>query len=262
MRIGFVAALLLMTTTPLLAQDVPLPRQRPPGLSTQEKAPDTPSTAADTEEAGEPGASADADGAPLEEGAASKHAPKRVYQVQCPAVIEGLVEAELLPPLTEGNCGEHTPWSVTGVRVGGRMVPLSAPATLNCEMAQTLPAWAEMVDGFLQARANTELSELAVGTSYSCRDSVGSDTVRMSEHGFSNALDVTGFVLGNGRDVTVEGDWSPQDTGEGRFLRFAHDAACSRFATTLGPEANAEHHDHFHIDMGCHGDACQARLCE
>ena len=33
------------------------------------------------------------------------------------------------------------------------------------------------------------------------------------------------------------------------FLREAHTAACRIFGTTLGPEANADHSNHFHLDM-------------
>jgi hypothetical protein len=34
-----------------------------------------------------------------------------------------------------------------------------------------------------------------------------------------------------------------------RFLRAAHAAACRIFGTTLGPEANEAHRNHFHVDM-------------
>ncbi|MFT3731400.1 MAG: extensin family protein [Hyphomicrobium sp.] len=33
------------------------------------------------------------------------------------------------------------------------------------------------------------------------------------------------------------------------FLHEAHEAACKIFGTTLGPEANAAHRNHFHVDM-------------
>ena len=33
------------------------------------------------------------------------------------------------------------------------------------------------------------------------------------------------------------------------FLHAVHAAACQRFGTTLGPEANAAHRNHFHVDM-------------
>jgi hypothetical protein len=36
---------------------------------------------------------------------------------------------------------------------------------------------------------------------------------------------------------------------EQQFVHAAHDAACRVFATTLGPEANEAHRNHFHVDM-------------
>ena len=39
------------------------------------------------------------------------------------------------------------------------------------------------------------------------------------------------------------------DAAEQAFLREAHKSACQIFGTTLGPEANADHRNHFHIDM-------------
>ena len=33
------------------------------------------------------------------------------------------------------------------------------------------------------------------------------------------------------------------------FCIEAHAAACRIFGTTLGPEANADHRNHFHVDM-------------
>jgi hypothetical protein len=32
-------------------------------------------------------------------------------------------------------------------------------------------------------------------------------------------------------------------------VRNVHDAACKIFGTALGPEANAAHKNHFHLDM-------------
>ena len=41
----------------------------------------------------------------------------------------------------------------------------------------------------------------------------------------------------------------PPTDPNARFLREAHDAACRIFGTTLGPEANEAHRNHFHVDM-------------
>ena len=38
-------------------------------------------------------------------------------------------------------------------------------------------------------------------------------------------------------------------SGNKAFLHEVHAAACHLFGTTLGPEANADHRDHFHVDM-------------
>jgi hypothetical protein len=188
--------------------------------------------------------------------------PPRVYQTACPAVLMGLVEAEPLEPIADTTCGEQSPISVTGVLANGRMVPLSSPATLNCEMASALPRWVETIDGYLQSRENSGLAEIATSTSYFCRPRNNVTGADISEHGFANALDVIGFTLEDGRTISVLEDWSPATSVGGRLLRFAHGAACSGFTTVLGPEANALHEDHFHLDLGCHGQSCTARLCE
>jgi len=36
---------------------------------------------------------------------------------------------------------------------------------------------------------------------------------------------------------------------EADFLRRLHTGACQRFTTVLGPDANADHRDHFHLDL-------------
>jgi hypothetical protein len=47
--------------------------------------------------------------------------------------------------------------------------------------------------------------------------------------------------------------------GKTQFLRAAHRAACSIFATVLGPEANKAHKNHFHLDMA---PRKSANICE
>ena len=165
-------------------------------------------------------------------------------------------------PLSEGICGEQSPLVVTGVMSRGRMGPLSSPVTTNCQMASALPDWVETVDGYAEAMLESRLAQVDTGTSYMCRNRNNASGGFTSEHGFANAVDVTGFTLEDGRSIGVEANWLPATAPAGRLLRLAHDAACSGFTTTLGPEANAEHGDHLHLDLGCHGKSCTARICE
>jgi hypothetical protein len=43
------------------------------------------------------------------------------------------------------------------------------------------------------------------------------------------------------------------------FVRMVHDDACHTFGTTLGPEANDAHKNHFHLDMKArrHAAVCE-----
>jgi hypothetical protein len=95
-----------------------------------------------------------------------------------------------------------------------------------------------------------------------CRNRVSDENGFISEHGFANAVDLTGFTLENGTTISVQDDWMPATTPEGKLLRQSHGAACGHFATVLGPEANADHEDHLHLDLGCHGKTCTAQICE
>jgi hypothetical protein len=252
---------------------VPLPRPRPvaaspdaPTEATPEaEAPEAPaleaepSTAEEAVAADEAGA--EADDAPADV-ADTPPVPPRIYQSGCPAVITGQVSAELLPPIAEQQCGVQSPWLVSAVAANGRMVPLSSDATMSCEMAGALPGWVADIDSYLWARDNTRVAEVMTGTSYFCRNVNNAKSGNLSFHSFANALDVVGLRLEDGRTVTVAAGWDDALSSEGRLLRFAHGSACARFTTTLGPEANALHEDHLHLDMGCHGKACTARLCE
>lgn len=253
------------STAPKPADVAPIPRPRPPDLPDAPVAtpPVPPVQAVEPTEVPKPEPEPAAV-APEPEVVAPAPEPvvERTYQVACPAVIMGLVEAEMAPPLSEGTCGEQSPLLVTGVMSRGRMLPLSSTVTTNCQMASALPDWVETVDGYAEAMLKSPLASIETGTSYMCRARNGGDTDFTSEHGFANALDVTGFTLQDGRSIGVEADWDKSVAPEGRLLRLAHDAACGSFMTVLGPEANAEHSDHLHLDLGCHGESCTARICE
>lgn len=231
-------------------EETPLPRPRP------DEAEDAAEPAAEAEpEAPEPAAE---DGA---ESAATPQ-PDRVYQTACPALLSGIVVGEMLPPIAEGICGERSPLVITALNANGREIALSSPVTTNCAMAGALADWAGEVDAYANAALDSPIATLNTGTSMMCRNRNGGHEGFVSEHGFANALDLVGFTLVDGRSIAVEADWLPASAPEGRLLRQAHGAACGRFTTVLGPEANAEHEDHLHFDLGCHGQTCTAQICE
>ena len=85
--------------------------------------------------------------------------------------------------------------------------------------------------------------------SFACRTIGGEAGGRRSEHARANAFDVAGFVLANGRAVRVARDWNAAGP-PGRFLREVHAGACRFWNVVLGPDYNAAHRDHVHLDRG------------
>jgi hypothetical protein len=254
---------------------MPLPRRRPEA-ATQAEAAALPPAPRPEQMAGSPPAPAagplpptgespiaPTGPAPAAEGESTTLTPPRIYQTACPAVIGGMVEAKALPPIDDGPCAEQSPLLVSKILVNGRMVGLSAPATFNCAMASALPGWVAEVDRYIETVDKTRITSVTVGGSYECRPRNTPDhDADLSEHGRADALDFVGFTLADGRTLTVGTDYASTDPGVSHLMHFAHDAACSSFTTVLGPDANSLHHDHFHLDLGCHGKTCTYRLCE
>ena len=225
--------------------------------------PTTPPAKAETPAAPAPGATAPQSKPAIAEGESATAKPPRIYQTACPAVITGLVEAKPLPPISDGMCGTQSPLSVTSILVNGRKVPLTTAATFDCQMATDLPGWVAEVDNYIEATEKTRIKAVTVGGTYECRDrNVAGGSDDLSEHGRADAIDFVGFSLEDGRTLSVGTDYNSADAKTSRLMHFAHDAACTRFTTVLGPDANSLHHDHFHLDLACHGKTCTYRLCE
>ncbi len=100
-----------------------------------------------------------------------------------------------------------------------------------------------------------------VAASYSCRPRNNVLGAKLSEHGYANALDVSGFTLADGRKISVKRDWSGAEV-EQVYLRTVHRGACQYFTTVLGPDHDRAHNDHFHLDLARHGADGLKRICK
>ena len=136
------------------------------------------------------------------------------------------------------------------LRVQGGDVALSSSFLASCRLAvayalfdvHTLQPAAQAVFG----QKVTRIDHLG---SFACRNVYNRSEGRLSQHATANALDIAGFRLADGQRISVLGDW--KDSGDkGRFLRQVRDGACKNFNTVLGPDYNAAHRNHFHLDMG------------
>jgi hypothetical protein len=133
-------------------------------------------------------------------------------------------------------------------------VPVSGMKAIRCPAARALIGWVQYgVRPAARQILGSDVVRIDSYGTYACRGIVGGGSRsagRVSEHGLANAIDIAAFVLADGRRISVQNDWAGADSDAGRFLRIVHASSCKRFVTTLGPDYNAAHYNHFHMDMG------------
>ena len=223
-------------------------------------------------------------------------------KAECTRLLDKVaVVTEPLPPAREGACGAPAPRELHSV--GESKVKFQPPATLRCPMIAALNTWiSDKLQPAAKKSFGSPIARVLAG-SYSCRNRYGLARAPISEHAYMNAIDISGFVLENGKIIRVSKSWAPpkeEATADAKkpgaahngraktvtvvavriaaskvgaledgdksktkpdeakkpekdptseFLHVAHDEACEIFGTVLGPDANAAHRDHFHLDM-------------
>lgn len=138
-----------------------------------------------------------------------------------------------------------------------KLIDVGTPVTnlgpMTCPLARNFAGWVEYaVRPAARKFLGSEVVKVETFGTYSCRNIYGGRSGRLSQHAFANAIDVSAFVLKDGRRITLVEGWQGK-SDEQEFLRTLHASACKRFGTVLGPAYNAAHHNHFHFDMGGNG---------
>ncbi|MFO6447175.1 extensin family protein [Erythrobacter sp. NE805] len=163
---------------------------------------------------------------------------------ECRAVLaRSAVAFTALPPTGEGACARPD-----RTRLGDYpLAPDTPPVT--CPVAVALEIWrSDSVAPAAKAILGSELRRIEHLGAFSCRRMYGGKDGPWSEHATANAIDIAGFVLADGRRISVLRDWKGEGK-EAQFLRAVRDGACASFATVLSPEYNAAHADHLHLDQ-------------
>jgi hypothetical protein len=133
-------------------------------------------------------------------------------------------------------------------------VPVTNLKAIKCPLARTFTGWVRYAVAPASAQIlGSELAKVETYGTYACRGVVGrgaEGAKTISEHGLANAVDISAFVLKDGRRITIEHDWRSGDPDVRQFLETIHKSACKRFRTVLSPDYNAAHYNHLHLDMG------------
>lgn len=165
----------------------------------------------------------------------------------CREILAGadLAAAPVPARQTGSGCGYEN-----ALRLNAVGTAVLAPTVLSCDSALSLALWERHI---LQPAAERHLQAPAARIehfgAYACRNVGNRPDARRSRHAAADALDVSAIVLNDGRRISVRRHWS-QPGMEGRFLRALHSGACRVYDAVLGPEYDAAHRDHFHLERG------------
>ena len=160
-----------------------------------------------------------------------------------------------------GVCGLVRPLRVSGL-LGGR-VGVTPAATIGCPLTARLDRWvADAVQPAAIRYFGSRVIEIKQIAAYGCRGRNGNGYGAPSEHAFGNALDIAGFRLASGQEISVLNGWRRGTAREQAFLRTAFAGACAKFYTVLGPGSDRYHYNHIHVDLLVSNARGGRHLCE
>ena len=178
---------------------------------------------------------------------------------RCKALLDWAgVEYVAMKPGGSGQCRYTDAVRLRSQRDAIALSPASVAP--SCPVVAALKLWEwQVVQPAAQRIYGERVARIRHFGSYSCRRIYGRSQGDFSEHATADALDVSAFVLADGRQVSVLNDW--KGTGkDADFLRAVRDGACDLFSTVLSPDYNKAHRDHFHLDQAERG-AMGGRAC-
>lgn len=208
----------LVAAMPAFADDVPLPRPRPP--EADRKVP-----------------------RPIAAAPEAIEAAKK----ECDTFFKAdVAEATFVDPIAWDNgCLAAAPVSVHAIKlVNGKRIELKPAAVLRCPMALAVANWVRDSLEPSALKIGAEIDRIDVAASYSCRPRNNVFGAILSEHGKANALDIRSLHLSNGATFAIEKAQAKRE-----FLVEMRKSACARFMTVLGPGSDKPHETHLHVDL-------------
>ncbi len=170
----------------------------------------------------------------------------------------GMRYDKLADRVTGPGCGFDN-----AVQLRGSGVRIGAALSLSCPVALSFYMWeTHALQPAAQRYFGQPVAAIEHLGSYSCRNVNRGDGQApdapprsRSRHATANALDIAAFTLANGQRIGVLQQWHGADDSsvaspQALLLANAHRGACRFFNGVLGPDYNAVHRDHFHLETG------------
>lgn len=121
-------------------------------------------------------------------------------------------------------------------------------SAISCQAVLRFAAWARYgADRAARQILGSGITRIETFGAYNCRTVAGTGT--LSGHAAANAIDVSGFVLGDGRRISIRTAWEGGTAAKRQFLRAVFASACRRFGIALSPDFDVAHQDHLHLEI-------------
>ncbi len=118
-------------------------------------------------------------------------------------------DVAFLPPVKQGECGMPAP--ILLKRLGSRSpITFDPPVQITCPMLRALDRWTkESLQKASRSTLGATVSRILGASGYVCRNTYNRPDGNLSQHASGNAIDLSAFVLRDGRIVTLRKGWGP-----------------------------------------------------
>lgn len=155
----------------------------------------------------------------------------------------------------KSGCG--IPHAVIVMR-GPTGIAYDPPITVDCTMARSLGSVERIVQEEAESHLHSKIVKIGNLGAFACRPRNYRKGASLSAHAFGSAVDVASFHPAKGTPAIIVRDYaeSPRSTpAQDDRRRFLHEVFVrlrreAGLTYAVGPDFNAIHHNHFHLDHG------------
>ncbi len=138
-------------------------------------------------------------------------------------------------------------------------ITYSPPINVDCSMARALESFERIVQEEAETHLRSRITKIGDLGGFACRPRNSRKQSSLSAHAFGSAVDVASFQPAKGPPAVIVRDYaeasrtSPAREQRRAFLLSVYSRLRNREADltyVVGPDFNASHRDHFHLDRG------------